>query len=262
MSEWGIENPEALQFDEGITLVAIELVGGNLHVTASAGPSSLVIREVRGPQLRVKLEEGRLEIWQRPPAFWGAGSALVSASVSLSVPLGCRTRIETVSASVVVEGLDAELSLRTVSGEATLESVRGPVTAATVSGAVASRGQTGKFRVETASGGVTLDAFGGRSARLQSVSGEVVADLKQAEPDSSIEIQTVSGAVFLRLPVSPSQKVRVDSISGRLTSAFPELRPENRPGSRSLRGSLGAAQGKVRISTISGAVSLLAGVPA
>jgi DUF4097 and DUF4098 domain-containing protein YvlB len=114
------------------------------------------------------------------------------------------------------------------------------------------------LRGETVSGGFTLDAFGGSSVRLQTVSGEVVADLKQAEPDSSAEVQTVSGAVYLRLPASPSQKVRVESVSGRLTSAFPELKTGSSPGSRTLKGLLGEGRGKVKVSTVSGSVSLLA----
>jgi DUF4097 and DUF4098 domain-containing protein YvlB len=258
VSEWEIENPETIQFDEVPTELSVELVGGDISVTASDGPSSLEVRRVDGPMVQARLEGGRLEIWQRQPSFWGVGTTRVSASVAILVPSGCRVRIETVSASVSVGGLDAELELKTVSGEATLESLRGQVTTETVSGDVSSRGLSGKLRGETVSGGVTLNAFGGSSVRLHTVSGDVFADLKQAEPDSSAEVETVSGSVYLRLPINSSQKVRVESVSGQLTSSFPELRADSGPGSRTLKGSLGEGRGKVKVSTVSGSVSLLA----
>jgi len=262
VAEWEIETPETVQFAEAPSELLVDLVGGDISVAASDGPSSLEVRRVDGPVVQARLDGGKLEIWQRRPSFWGIGTTRVSASVAILVPPGCRVRIETVSASVSVEGLEAELELKTVSGEATLESLRGPVTAETVSGDVSSRGQSGKLRGETVSGGVTLNAFGGSSVRLHTVSGEVFADLMQAEPDSSAEVETVSGSVYLRLPVSSSQKVRVESVSGHLTSAFPELRADSGPGSRSLKGSLGEGRGKVKVSTISGSVSLLAGATA
>ncbi|MGC2191967.1 MAG: DUF4097 family beta strand repeat-containing protein [Candidatus Dormiibacterota bacterium] len=257
MTEWEIESAETIQFDETPSDLVVELVGGDVSVTTTDGPSSLEVRQIQGPMVLVQLEGGRLGVRQKQPDFWAISTTRVSASVTLAVPAGCRVRIDTVSASVLVKGLEADLAVKTVSGETTLESLGGPVTAETVSGDVASRGQRSKLRGETVSGGVTLDAFGGSSVRLQTVSGEVVADLKQAEPDSSAEVQTVSGAVYLRLPASPSQKVRVESVSGRLTSAFPELRTSSGPGSHALKGSLGEGRGKVKVSTVSGSVSLL-----
>lgn len=257
MAEWEIENPEVIQLDGAPAELSVELVGGDISVIASGGPSSVEVRRVDGPVVQVRLEGGKLEVWQRRPSFWGVGTTRVSASLAISVPSECQVRIETVSASVSVGGLEAELQLKTVSGVATLESLRGPVTTETVSGDVSSRGQSGKLRGETVSGGVTLNAFGGSSVRLHTVSGEVFADLKQAEPDSSAEVETVSGSVYLRLPINSSQKVRVESVSGRLTSAFPELRADSGPGSRTLKGSLGDGRGKVKVSTVSGSVSLL-----
>lgn len=257
MAEWEIETAETIQFEEQPSDLVVNLVGGDLNVTASEGPSTLEVRQIVGPMVRVQLEGGKLEIAQQHPSFWRTDTTRVSASVTLSVPAGCRVEIDTVSASVLASGLEAPLALRTVSGEATLDSLRGPVTATTVSGDLANRGQRGKFRGETVSGGVTLDAFSGSSLRLQTVSGEVVADLNQAEPDGSAEVETVSGAVYLRLASSPSQKVRVESVSGHLTSAFPGLHAESSPGSRTLKGSLGDGRGKVKVATVSGSVSLL-----
>ncbi|MGH7643268.1 MAG: DUF4097 family beta strand repeat-containing protein [Candidatus Dormibacteria bacterium] len=257
MADWEIESPTTIQFDEFPAELVVHLVGGSLTVNASPGVATLEVHQIVGPMVRVSLEQVKLEVIQEQPSFWRTDSTRVAASVTLSVPAGCRVRIQTVSASVLLEGLTAEVELKTVSGEATLESLRGPVTTETVSGSVISRGQLAKFRGQTISGSVTLDSFGGSSVRLQTVSGEVVADLKLALPEGSAEMETVSGAVYLRLSAEPSQKVRVESVSGRLTSAFPELRAESGPGSRTLKGALGEGRGRLKVSTVSGSVSLL-----
>jgi len=162
-----------------------------------------------------------------------------------------------VSASVLAAGLADDLSVETVSGEITLESVNGPVSAQTVSGNIAARGVSGDLRGRSVSGELTLETFSGSDVRLDTVSGEVTADIKEAGPGSSAEVNTASGSVFLRLAASPSQQVRVESVSGRMTSAFPGLTVQKGPGSRSMNGSLGDGSGRVEVHTVSGEVALL-----
>ncbi|MGH7759532.1 MAG: DUF4097 family beta strand repeat-containing protein, partial [Candidatus Dormibacteria bacterium] len=65
--------------------------------------------------------------------------------------------------------------------------------------------------------------------------------------------------VYLRLPASASQKVDVETVSGRLTSAFGELSNRGGWGSRTLEGTLGEGRGSLKVETVSGSVSLLAG---
>jgi hypothetical protein len=259
MAEWEIESAETIQFDEAPSELKVQLVAGDLSVSASDGPPTLEVRHVSGPPLRVRLEAGRLELVHQDPAFMSrVAGTRASASVVLAVPPGCQARVGTVSASVLAAGLEQELSVETVSGEISLESVKGPVKVETVSGSVAARSVSGEFKGQSVSGEFTLDSFSGSAVRLDTVSGEVAADIKEAGPASSAEIHTTSGSVYLRLAASPSQEVRVQSVSGRLTSAFPELMAKSGPGSRSLKGSLGDGRGRVEVQTVSGEVSLLA----
>jgi DUF4097 and DUF4098 domain-containing protein YvlB len=257
MSEWKIDSAETIQFDETPTDLHVSMVAGEVELAAGEGPAFLEVRQVSGPELRVRLANGRLEIEQeREHLSWGVNK--VSASLTLQVPADCQVELEAVSASVFASGFSEDVRLETVSGEITLESLTGRTRATTVSGELNARGQVGELRGETVSGDVTLDAYSAHSVRLQSVSGEVAADLQQAGSDASAELETVSGAVYLRLASEPSQEVRVDSVSGRLVSSFPQLTAKSSPGSRTLKGTLGGGQGKVRVTTVSGAVSLLA----
>ena len=261
MAEWEIDSAETIQFEESPSELKVELVAGDVSVTGSDGPSTLEVRHVSGPPLQVKLEGGRLELAQKDPPLMSRlsrlGESRRSVSVVLAVPPNCRARLSTVSASVLAAGLADDLSVETVSGEITLESVNGPVSAQTVSGNIAARGVSGDLRGRSVSGELTLETFSGSDVRLDTVSGEVTADIKEAGPGSSAEVNTASGSVFLRLAASPSQQVRVESVSGRMTSAFPGLTVQKGPGSRSMNGSLGDGSGRVEVHTVSGEVALL-----
>ncbi|MGH7667551.1 MAG: DUF4097 family beta strand repeat-containing protein [Candidatus Dormibacteria bacterium] len=258
MAEWEIGDAETIQFEEPPTEVSVHLVAGELTISATSGPATLEVSRVIGPEVQVRLSGGRLEVWQRDPRLQHLGEQRVSASVALMVPAGCRAELNTVSAPILAQGLEEPLDLRTVSGDVTLERLLGAVSAHGVSGPLAARGLSGGFRGATVSGDLTLEAYAGPQVRLHSVSGEIVADLRQSLPDGDVKVESVSGKVYLRLAAEPSQEIRVESVSGRLTSAFPELRSKSGPGSRSLKGTLGEGRGRVRVNTVSGAVNLLA----
>jgi hypothetical protein len=257
VAEWEIDSPETIQFEETPSELNVALVAGDVSVTGSEGPPTLEVRHVSGPPLQVSLEGGRLEIVQKDPSHMRLGGTRRSVSLVLAVPPSCQARLGTVSASVLVAGLADELSVETVSGEITLESVKGPVLIQTVSGNVAARGVSGEVRGRSVSGELILETFSGSDVRLDTVSGEVTADIGEAGPSSSAEVNTASGSVFLRLAASPSQQVLVESVSGRLTSAFPQLTVKKGPGSRSMNGSLGDGSGRVEVHTVSGEVALL-----
>jgi DUF4097 and DUF4098 domain-containing protein YvlB len=262
MSEWKIEAAETIQFDETPTEVDITVVGGEVELEASDGPAALEIRQVTGPEVQVRMEEGRLSIDQRRHPSWRPNLKQISVSLALRVPASCQVRLEAVSASVLAQGFSDDVKLETVSGEITMESLAGPTEASSVSGELNARGQSGGLRGQTVSGDVTLDAYLANTCRVTSVSGEVTADLQQAGSDVSAEVDTVSGAVYLRLASDPSLEVQLESVSGHLTSAFPELITKRSPGWRGIKGKLGEGQGRVKISTVSGAVSLLVEAPA
>jgi hypothetical protein len=259
VAEWEIDSAETIQFEESPSDLNVDVVAGDVSITGSEGPPTLEVRHVSGPPLQVRLEGGRLDVVQKDePRTSLLGGTRRSVSVVLVVPPHCRARLATVSASVLAAGLADEVSVETVSGEITLESVEGPVRIQTVSGNIAARGVSGELRGRSVSGELTLETFSGNEVRLDTVSGEVTADITEAGPGSSAEVNTASGSVFLRLAASPSQQVRVESVSGRLTSAFPELAIKKGPGSRSLNGSLGDGSGRVEVHTVSGEVALLA----
>jgi hypothetical protein len=261
MATWEIEDAETIQFDEPISELDVGMVGGDLAVRAGEGPVTLEVRHVVGPPVEVELSGGLLRIRHQQPSH-GLLPRLrnCSASVTLTVPASCRCRLKTVSAPVLVGALQSELEVESVSGDITVDGLAAPAAISTVSGSVAARGLSEEFRGNSVSGELTLEAFSGGSVRLMTVSGDVVADLQEAGPTSSADVHTTSGTVLLRLPANAAQTVHVNSVSGRLQSAFPGLHSDRSPGRRRLGGSLGDdGGGTVEAVTVSGAVSLLAG---
>ena len=165
-SEWSIEAPTNLEFDE-VTGLRIRLIAGSVAVLATNGKPSLEVSSIEGDPLNVTYEDGVLTVahenlswegllkWLRPQRH--------SATVTVSVPRKCAAQVGVVSATAVMSGMGARASVKSVSGAITLDGVTGDVDANTVSGAVEAQGINGKLNFNTVSGDLTL-ADGGSSA--------------------------------------------------------------------------------------------------
>ncbi len=258
-SEWTIEAPTTLEFDD-VTELRVRLIAGSVAVLATTGKPSLEVSSIEGDPLSVTYENGVLTVahenlnwegllkWLRPQRH--------AATVTVSVPRKCRAQVGVVSASAVMSGISARASVKSVSGGITLDGVTGDVDANTVSGAVEAQGINGKLNFNTVSGDLTLADGWLERLDVNGVSGDVTADL-DLDPLGGMQVTTVSGEVMLRLPAEADARVNLHSVSGDVRSEFAELRRSSAPASRSVSGSLGAGSGQVSVTTMSGRVVLL-----
>jgi len=258
-SEWTIEAPTSLEFDD-VTELRVRLIAGSVAVLATTGTPSLEVSSLEGDPLTVTYEDGVLTVahenlnwegllkWLRPQRH--------AATVTVSVPRKCRAQVGVVSATAVMSGISARASVKSVSGEITLDGVAGDVDANTVSGAVEAQGINGKLNFNTVSGDLTLADGWLERLDVNGVSGDVTADL-DLDPLGGMQVTTVSGEVMLRLPAEADARVNLHSVSGDVRSEFAELRRSSAPASRSVSGSLGAGSGQVSVTTMSGRVMLL-----
>jgi len=225
MATWTIDEPEKLTFDT-VRRLRVRTVAGSVGVVGTDDRPTLEVSKLDGPPLRVRHQDGELEVdyeWPRWPGPLGwllRWRGRYRAVISLAVPRDCPVDLGVVSSGLMVSGLRAPLVARTVSGEITLAGCVGQVEAQTVSGAVQAHG----------------------------VAGDLWA-------------HTVSGDVTIRLPQASDLQVQVQSTSGQVASAFDELHREGQPALRSIHGRLGAGTGRLRASTTSGHVALLRGEP-
>jgi hypothetical protein len=258
-SEWSIEAPTSLEFDD-VTGLRVRLIAGSVAVLATAGKPTLEVSSVEGDPLTVSYEDGVLTVahenlswegllkWLRPQRH--------AATVTVSVPRKCAAQVGVVSASAVMSGISARTSVKSVNGGITLDGVSGDVDANTVSGAVEAQGINGKLNFNTVSGDLTLADGWLERLDVNGVSGDVTADL-DLDPLGGMQVTTVSGEVVLRLPAEADAQVNLHSVSGDVRSEFAELRRSSAPASRSVSGSLGAGSGQVSVTTMSGRVMLL-----
>ena len=258
-SEWTIEAPASLEFDD-VTELRVRLIAGSVAVLATTGKPSLEVSSIEGDPLTVTYEDRVLTVahenlnwegllkWLRPQRH--------AATVTVSVPRKCRAQVGVVSATAVMSGISTRASVKSVSGGITLDGVAGDVDANTVSGAVEAQGINGKLNFNTVSGDLTLAEGWLERLDVNGVSGDVTADL-DLDPLGGMQVTTVSGEVMLRLPAEADARVNLHSVSGDVRSEFAELRRSSAPASRSVSGSLGAGSGQVSVTTMSGRVMLL-----
>lgn len=205
------------------------------------------------------------------------------AQLRLTVPAGSALELSAVSASVTVSGMAGQLSVRSVSGrveaetsgaEIEVKSVSGDVRAAMSAASGASGAQSGSTRVSSVSGDVRLRVAG--RAEVTTVSGAIEATI---EPLASARLRTTSGDVELAGAFAPAGSVDVESVSGSFTfrsagpggfvaevssfsgdvetcfGARPVATDKYGPGRR-LDATVGKGEGRVRVKSMSGDVSL------
>jgi DUF4097 and DUF4098 domain-containing protein YvlB len=268
MSErWTVSEPGKLAFDDRITQVRVHVIAGAVNVVAGSGPAYLEVSELSGPPLEVSLEDGRLTVtyedlqwsdfsWKSLPHFIDRWRRKRHAVVSLAVPAEAAVEVGSVSADVVVSGTTGRTTVHGASGDTTLVRLSGPVDAHSVSGNVQAQAVSGELKVSTVAGGFTVIEGAGNRVRGNTVSGPVTVDLDRCGA-ADLQLNTVSGEVAVRMPHPADAEVRADTTSGQVSTAFDELRVSGTWGAKRVTGRLGNGSGRLRITTVSGAVALL-----
>jgi hypothetical protein len=272
MTRWTVAAPTALDFDE-VTELNVRLIGGTVAVLASDDqePSSagqapggtVTVTELSGRPLQVSHENGVLTISYESLTWEGLLGLLKprkdSATVTITVPADCPIQLGVLSASAVVAGLHAGAAVRGMSGDITLDGVTGDVTAETMSGEVAGCDLVGEIHFKSMSGGLTLAGGSVDALTVDTMSGQVTADVALSS-EGSLHVSTMSGEVTLRLPADSDARVHLQSTSGPVRAEFETLRTVKAPASHTVSGNVGAGnKGNVSVTTMSGAVTLLRG---
>jgi hypothetical protein len=271
MTRWTVAAPTALDLDE-VTELNVRLIGGTVAVLAaddqepSSGAASrgtLTVTELSGRPLQVSHSSGVLTVSYESLTWEGILGLLKprkdSATVTITVPADCPVRLGVLSASAVVAGLRAGAAVRGMSGDITLDGVTGDVCAETMSGEVAGCDLGGEIRFKSMSGGLTLAGGSVDSLTVNTMSGQVTADVALSG-DGSLHVSTMSGDVTLRLPADSDARIHLQSASGPVRTDFETLRTVKAPASHTVSGNVGAGTGAhVSVTTMSGAVTLLRG---
>ncbi len=181
-------------------------------------------------------------------------------------------RLDTSSGAVRVDGVRGELVVDTGSGRVTVNNADGDVDVDTGSGRVnlsgisgeylkvdtgsgrvtGTRLQAGNIDIDTGSGKISIEEVQGRDIRLDTSSGSVELDL--ISDVRSLEIDTGSGGVTVRIPSSLGADLEIDVGSGRITVDVPINYAKR--GRTYVRGQIGDGNGRIYIDTGSGSVRI------
>ncbi|MEU6463775.1 DUF4097 family beta strand repeat-containing protein [Streptomyces sp. NPDC046976] len=263
MSEWSVAEPRKLAFDAPVSTLQVRIAGGTVNVMGvEEGPARLEVSHIEGPPLLVTHENGTLTVgyedltWQGFTKFLDRKSWRRSAVVSLAVPADAKVEVGTVGAGAVISGVRGPAVVRGVTGDTALVGLSGPVQANTVSGNLEAQAVTGELRFTSVSGDLTVVEGSGPAVRADSVSGSMIVDLDPEGP-TDVHLTSVSGEIAIRLPHPADAEVEANTASGRISNAFEGLRVHGQWGAHKITGRLGAGTGRLRATTVSGAIALL-----
>lgn len=269
-SQWSITAPQKLTFDDPVSTLDVRIAGGTVNVVGTGnGPARLEVSEIDGPALKVSHVDGTLSVGYDDLSWKGfrkwLGQWNRTAHVTLTVPVGTSATVGVIGGSAVVSGLAGRAELRGVSGDFTLLGLTGPVRAETVSGRVEAQAVTGDLRFHSVSGDLTVIEGSGPLVRAESVSGDMVLDLAPAPKCSDIGLTTVSGEIAIRLPHPADAEIEANTASGSVSNGFDDLRVSGQWGAGGtpsgsggrITGRLGAGNGSLKATTVSGAIALL-----
>ncbi|BCL27763.1 DUF4097 domain-containing protein [Streptomyces aurantiacus] len=269
MSEWSVAEPKKLTFDEPVTALHVRVASGTVNVVGvDEGSAHLEVTSIEGAPLTVTQKNGTLTVayedlvWKDFLKWLDLKGWRRSAVISLAVPVGTRVEVGVVSATAMISGIDGRTVVKGVSGDTTLVGLSGPVRADTVSGNVEAQALTGDLRLNSVSGDLTVIDGSSPSVRVDSVSGSLIVDLDPAGRASDISLTSISGEIAVRLPHPADAEVSVDSASGPVSSAFEDLRVRGQWGAKKITGRLGAGNGRLKATTVSGSIALLRRPPA
>lgn len=143
---------------------------------------------------------------------------LDESHLRLQVPAGVNLELESISADVLVEGLDnSSIVVGTVSGDIEITANTGHLEAESVSGDVSFSGLAPRVTVETVSGEIEVNGASGE-VRITTVSGDL---LLQGGELSLGRFETVSGDLEVNVQVSDGGRLSADSMSGNVTILLP-----------------------------------------
>ncbi|MFF4601495.1 DUF4097 domain-containing protein [Streptomyces sp. NPDC001339] len=259
-----VAEPRTMEITEPVGALRVRVFGGTVNVvgTPDDGPARLEISELHGPPLTVSCADGTLSVeyedlpWRNFLKFLDRRGWNRSAVISVTVPAGTRVEVGAISAGTVVSGISGRTEVRGASGRSTLVGLTGTVRAETVSGDVEVQSLTGDLRFSSVSGDLTVIDGTGGGVRADSVSGDMILDLDPAK-DADITLTTVSGDVAIRLPDPADARVEANTTSGKVANAFDDLRVSGQWGTKRITGSLGAGTGSLKVTSVSGSLTLV-----
>lgn len=155
----------------------------------------------------------------------------------------------TVPASASLEG-------DTTNGNIEFTSLRGDMSADTTNGNVKmAQVAAGRLHADTTNGNVTLEQVTAQSVTVDTTNGSIHAAIASAENSPlNASLETTNGSITLVLPAEVSAQIEASTVNGKIESGLNFASAERKKDS--LRGTLGAGEGRIELETTNGSIHI------
>lgn len=243
---WIVRKPQEICIDDPIVELRVDLCGGQLLVSGTAGPSSkLEFFTSLGEPVHVRKKHGILTVshsrWR-----WMVGATRRArerkAAMSLSVPEGVRVKVNAFSATTAVAGISGGARLRGMHGSFAVSDV------------------TGGLDAFTKNGDLNVSAVDGPKVRVWTVRGDVKFRVGHVTPQARIIVSSQSGDVCIEAMEDADLEVSAFTTSGNIYNGFARLKKATGCGLRCeaafAMGRLGAGSSTLKAMTTDGNITL------
>ena len=204
------------------------------------------------------------------------GKQQVDTDLMIRVPAGVVLSVETVSASISVDGVTGELDLETVSGSVDIATMPAALDVESVSGNISVESApadsdissvSGKIEIRAAGGSIDVENVSGKSmiyggiiddGDLESVSGDITCHAIPG-PDGSLDIETMSGTITLMIDTTLVASFDLSTFSGSIENQVgpePTRTSKYTPG-KELYFNTGSGGPNISLESFSGSIKLI-----
>jgi len=228
-------------------------LGPDVEKLEITGDESVLRIEVKAPDHEKRLET---DLVLRVPEGAGIEVETVSATIEVEGLTGT-VDLESVSGWVKTAGRPAELSIETVSGDLTVAESAPRTDLASVSGSITVELATGRLDAETVSGDIRVANGSLESASFETVSGSISYE-GDLVGDGRYQFESMSGGITLVVPPGVSAEFDVATFSGDIDN---EIGPRPQRTSKftseqELEFSAGSGGAEVTIESFSGSIKI------
>ena len=262
LEKWLVSPGQTTVIDiEVVRALKVGMIGGKIDVIGHDEPGTRIeVHSVTGKDLKISVDGDTLEIdhpqlrWDNFIEVFASFRGTAKADVSILVPRGVALKLGVISAEALISGLTNGARLSTVSGDIVVDGVTGDLELNAVNGELSVRGLEGSIVAHTVSGDCTASGAIRRFS-LDGVNSEVFLDI-EGTPDS-INTNTVSGNLTVRLGADVATRYRLNTVSGTLQLDDQTIRGTFGKGYESSTGNLDGSWLELQANSVSGDITVV-----
>jgi DUF4097 and DUF4098 domain-containing protein YvlB len=124
-----------------------------------------------------------------------------------------------------------------------------------VSGNLTVTGITGYLSLGTVNGSVTATGAA-ESAWIETVNGEISLSFEKMDKGQSVDLESVNGAILLRIPAKANAQVDAETINGTLSNEFDLPVEKGKWVGSSMKGRCGSGGARISLETVNGNIDV------